>query len=460
MNKQSIKGEVAEPFSANLRRFFMAGIFKAYDIRGIYPSQLNEEIAENIGRAYIEFLGAKRIVIGRDMRPHSLPIFKALAKGITGQGADVVDLGLCSTPMSYYANGRLGADGSIIITASHNPAEWNGFKLCREQAIPISGATGILDIERIFNAKSWSKSAKKGAVTKYDIAPEYGEHLRKFAKLDRKLKVVADFANAMGSYEIAGIRDLFEVIPLFEELDGSFPNHEANPLEVHTLDPLRAKVKETGADFGAGFDGDSDRCGFVDDKGEIIPMDLFTALIAQDVLSRGPATILYDLRSSRAVKECIEANGGKAIMSRVGHAFIKAQMREYGAVFAGELSGHYYFKENYTTESQGLAFLMLANLICKSGRKVSELIAPLRKYSSSGEINSKVADVKTVLEKIKSKYTDGHMFELDGISVEYKNWWFNVRASNTEPLLRLIVEADDKKTMEARKDELLKLIRG
>ncbi len=438
----------------------MAGIFKAYDIRGIYPEQLNEDMAEKIGRAFVHFTGARKIVVGRDMRPHSVPLFKALAKGMTEQGADVVDIGMCSTPMSYFANGKLGADGSVMITASHNPGEWNGFKLCRKEAVPISGMTGIADIEKIVQSGSWAKSSSKGKVSTYDIRKEYGEFLRKYAKLDRKLKVVADFANAMGSYEIAGIRDMFDIIPLYEELDGTFPNHEANPLETHTLDALRAKVKETGADFGAGFDGDADRCGFVDDKGEIIPMDLFTALIAQDILSEGPATILYDLRSSWAVKECIEKNGGKAIMSRVGHAFIKAQMREYGAVFAGELSGHYYFKQNYTAESQGLAMLKLANLVCKKNRKVSELVAPLKIYSSSGEINSKVADVKSVLEKIKKQHSDGRMFELDGISVEYKDWWFNVRASNTEPLLRLIVEARDRKTMEEKRDALLKIIRG
>ncbi len=439
----------------------MSGIFKAYDIRGIYPEQLDEKTAEGIGRAFVEFLGAKSVVIGRDMRPHSVNIFNALSKGMTEQGADVIDIGMCSTPMSYYANGKLGVDGSVIITASHNPAEWNGFKLCRKDAVPISGATGIADIEKIFHDKSWKTNVSKiGKIRKYDIAPEYGEHLRGFAKLDRKLKVVVDFANAMGSLEIAGIRDLFEIIPLYEKLDGTFPNHEANPLKTETLDVLCEKVKEHGADFGAGFDGDADRCGFVDDKGEIIPMDLFTALIAQDILSRGPATILYDLRSSRAVKECIEANGGKAIMSRVGHAFIKAQMREYGAVFAGELSGHYYFKENYTTESQGLAFLMLANLICKTGKRTSELLAPLRKYFSSGEINSKVADVPSVIAQIRSKFSDGRLFELDGVSVEYKDWWFNVRASNTEPLLRLIVEADSKQKMEARRGELLKIIRS
>ena len=438
----------------------MSGIYKAYDIRGIYPEQLNEEIAEQIGRAYIEFTGAKKVVVGRDMRPHSKPLFDALAKGMTDQGADVVNLGLCSTPMSYFANGKLGADGSIIITASHNPGEWNGFKLCKALAVPISGATGIADIEQIVAAKSWKKSDVKGKITNYDIGPEYGAFLAKHAKLSRKLKVVVDYANAMGSYEIAGIENLFEIIPLYKELDGTFPNHEANPLKLDTLDVLREKVRETGADFGAGFDGDADRCGFVDNNGEVIPMDLFTALIARDILSDGPATILYDLRSSWAVKECIEQNGGKAIMSRVGHAFIKAQMRQYDAVFAGELSGHYYFRENYTAESQGLAFMKLANLICKTGKKVSDLVAPLRKYFASGEINSKVADVPAVLARIKAKYADGHMFELDGISVEYGDWWFNVRSSNTEPLLRLIVEAKTQARMEAKRNELLALIRG
>ena len=433
----------------------MAGIFKAYDIRGIYPEQLNEEIAEKIGRAYIEFTGAKKVVVGHDMRPHSTPLFKALAKGMTEQGANVINLGMCSTPMSYFANGKLGADGSIIITASHNPAEWNGFKMCLANAVPISGATGIMDIERIVKDESWRKCDRPGMVSDYDIAPEYAEFLRKHAKVNRKLKVVVDYANAMGSFESAGIEKFFDIIPLYKELDGTFPNHEANPLKHDTLDAVRAKVKEVGADFGAAFDGDADRCGFIDDKGEIIPMDLFTALIAQDILSEGPATILYDLRSSRAVKECIEANGGVAVMSRVGHAFIKAQMRAYDAVFAGELSGHYYFKENYTAESQGLAFIKLANLICKSGKTSSELVAPLRKYAFSGEINSKVADVKGVMAELKEKYADGNQFELDGLSVEYKNWWFNVRSSNTEPLLRLIVEADDEPTMAARRDEIL-----
>ncbi|MBO7327616.1 MAG: phosphomannomutase/phosphoglucomutase [Lentisphaeria bacterium] len=437
----------------------MSGIFKAYDIRGIYPTDINEDIAYAIGRAYITFTGAKKVVIGRDMRPHSQQLFDGIARGITDQGADVIDLGLSSTPQSYFANGTLKADGSVMITASHNPGEWNGFKLCKADAVPISGATGIMDIQKIAESKAWQEPAVKGKISTYDITGKYGEFLRSFAKLDRKLKVVVDYANAMGLYEIAGIRDLFDIVPMYDVMDGTFPNHEANPLKTDTLDAIRAKVKEVKADFGAAFDGDADRCGFIDDLGEIIPMDLFTALIAQDILAKGPATILYDLRSSRAVKECIEENGGKAIQCRVGHAFIKNQMRENDAVFAGELSGHYYFKQNFTAESQGLAMIMFANLICAKNQPLHELIAPLKKYFSSGEINSKVADVAPILAEIKAKYTDGNMFELDGVSVEYDRWWFNIRASNTEPLLRLIVEADTRELMETKRDELLSIIR-
>ena len=438
----------------------MSGIFKAYDIRGVFPGEINADMAEAIGRAYIEFTGAKKVVVGRDMRPHSADLFEGLARGITGQGADVIDLGLCSTPQSYFANGTLKADGSVMITASHNPGEWNGFKLCIADAVPISGVTGIMDIQRIVEEKSWKPCSVPGKVSTYDIKAQYREFLRSFIKFDRKFKIVVDYANAMGLYEFAGIADCFEVIPMYDTLDGTFPNHEANPLKSDTLDAIRAKVKETGADFGAAFDGDADRCGFIDDEGNIIPMDLFTALIAQDILSNGPAVILYDLRSSRAVPECIKSLGGTPIQSRVGHAFIKAQMRETGAVFAGELSGHYYFKQNYTAESQGLAMIMLANLICAKKMPLHTLIAPLKKYFSSGEINSKVADVKPVLDAIRARYTDGNMFELDGISVEYDKWWFNIRASNTEPLLRLIVEADTPELMESKKAELLKIIRG
>ena len=393
------------------------------------------------------------------MISEAVTLFEAFAKGAMTQGADVIDIGLCSTPMSYYANGFLKADGSVMITASHNPGEWNGFKLCIANAVPISGATGIADIERIVTTGDFKPAAAQGKLSTYDIAPEYAKFLRAHVKFTKKYKVVVDYANAMGSKEIAGIKDLYDIIPLYEELDGTFPNHHANPLELDTLDAIRAKVKETGADFGAAFDGDADRCGFIDDRGEVIPMDLFTALIAQDILSEGPATILYDLRSSWSVPECIRENGGTAIMSRVGHAFIKNQMRENDAVFAGELSGHYYFKENFTAESQGLAMVKLTNLIKKSGKRVSELVAPLRRYAFSGEINSKVSDVSGILEQIRQKYADGKLVELDGISVDYPDWHFNIRASNTEPLLRLIVEGKTQKLMEEKRDELLALIR-
>ena len=245
----------------------MAEIFKAYDIRGIFPIDINEEIAEKIGRAYIEFTGAKKVVIGRDMRPHSQELFNGISRGIMAQGADVIDLGLSSTPQSYFANGTLKADGSIMITASHNPGEWNGFKLCKANAVPISGATGIQDIKEIALSGSWKKSDKQGTLSTYDIKPEYAAFLKSFIKpTDRKLKVVVDYANAMGLYEIAGITELFDIIPMYDVLDGTFPNHEANPLQLDTLDAICAKVKEVGADFGAAFDGDADRCGFIDDK--------------------------------------------------------------------------------------------------------------------------------------------------------------------------------------------------
>lgn len=438
----------------------MNSIFKSYDIRGIYPNEINEEIVEKIGRAFVTFLKAKKVVVGHDMRSHSKPLFDALTRGMNYSGADVINIGLCSTPMTYFANGFLKADGSIMITASHNTAEWNGLKPCRAQAVPISGKTGIKDIEKIVHDGSWDNPPIKGKIINHDISPEYGAHVRKFSKLNRKLKIVADFANAMGSSEIKGIRELFELIPMYEELDGTFPNHEANPLITETLHDLCKKVKETGAEFGAAFDGDADRCGFVDSDGNIIPMDLFTALIAEDILKDGKQTILYDLRSSKAVKECIESNGGNAIMCRVGHAFIKAQMRDTGAVFAGELSGHYYFKENFTAESQALALLKFANLICLSGKTSAQLVAPLRKYFATGEINSKVKDPKEVLKLLREKYLNGKILELDGLSVEYDDWWFNVRTSNTEPLLRLNLEADTKEKMIQKRTEILNLIRS
>ncbi len=439
----------------------MAGIFKAYDIRGIYGDTLTEDIAYKIGRAFVTFLKCKKVVVGRDMRTHSEPLFQALAKGLTEQGADVIDLGLCSTPMSYYANGKLGADASIMITASHNPGEWNGFKMCREEAIPISGATGIMDVEKIANEESFDAPAEKpGAITPHDIVPDYVAHIQAHAEIKRPVKIAVDYANSMGLFEGKVLEGLVEIDPLFDELDGSFPNHEANPLKLDTFEALQKMVRAGSYDFGIAFDGDADRVGFVDEKGDIIPMDMITALIAQMVLHEEKGPIYYDLRSSWSVKEVIEENDGEPLMSRVGHAFIKQQMRDAKAIFAGELSGHYYFRENYFTESSSMAVIYVASLVSQSDKPLSGLIAPIQRYFASGEINSEVEDVQAVFDTLREKYTGGKVIELDGLSIEFDEWWFNVRPSNTEPLVRLNLEAKSAELMAERRDEVLAVIRS
>lgn len=448
----------------------MAGIFKAYDIRGIYGQDLTDEIFYKIARAYALFANVKRVVIARDIRPHSEPLFAAFAKGLNDLGVDVIDIGHASTPMSYFANGTLKADGSVMITASHNTKEWNGCKLCRANAVPISGATGIMDIERmVLSGELGTDAPVKGTITKVDILPEYAKHVKSFAHMARPLHVACDFANGMGICEAESFKDTSLTYDgLYEDFDGSFPNHEANPLKTDTLKDLQALIKANPGKyaFGVAFDGDADRAGFVDEKGEIIPMDFTTALISQDLLESNPGAVcFYDLRSSKIAAETIAESGGKPMMSRVGHSFIKEQMRQNDAIFAGELSGHYYFKANFTAESSSMAAFALANIVAKSDKPLSELVAPLRKYAQSGEINSKVAcDPKEILVKIKELYGNrGELFELDGVSIdawENEGWWFNVRCSNTEPLVRLNLEARDHALMETMRDEVLALIRG
>lgn len=439
----------------------MAGIFKAYDIRGVYGDTLTDDTAFAVGRAFATLLTCKKVVVGRDMRPHGKPLFEALVKGLTRQGADVIDLGMCSTPMCYYANGSLGADAGIMITASHNPGEWNGFKLARAQAVPISGTTGIAEVERIIHEQAFAPEAERPrSVSAHDIVPEYIRHIGSFSEIKRPVNVVVDYANAMGIYEGKVLENLIKIEPLFKELDGTFPNHEANPLDLDTLKPLQEKVREGGYDFGMAFDGDADRVGFVDEKGDIIPMDLAAALMAQEILKREePGVVFYDLRSSWAVKEVIEENGGTPRMSCVGHAFIKQQMREAEAVFAGELSGHYYFRENYYTESSSLAALLIANVISGSDKPLSEWVRPIQRYYASGEINSEVTDVKASFSRLQEKYPEGKKVELDGLSLEFDEWWFNVRPSNTEPLVRLNLEAKTRALMESKRDEVLRVIR-
>lgn len=440
----------------------MAGIFKAYDIRGIVGESLNDDIAFKIGRAFATLLKPKTVTVGHDMRPHSMPLFKELARGLTLHGVDVVDLGLCTTPMSNYGNGTLKADAGIMITASHNPGEWNGMKLSRAQAVPISGDTGIADIEAIVNNEAFdAPAASPGTVTSHPIAEAYMESIRQHANVKRPIRIAVDMANGMGIVESGVFEGILDVDPLFDTLDGTFPNHEANPLKEETYEALQAKMRADGNyDFGVSFDGDADRAGFTDENGTIIPMDMITALIAIDVLSRTQGVVLYDLRSSKAVQEIIEENGGIPRMCRVGHAFIKQQMRDEDAVFAGELSGHYYFRDNFYTESSALAVISVANIIAAAGKPLSELIAPLQRYAVSGEINSEVESPEKVLDTIRTTFADGKQFELDGVSVVYDDWWFNVRMSNTEPLVRLNLEATSADIMVEKRDALLKLIRG
>lgn len=448
-------------------------IFKAYDIRGIYGTELTEDIFYKIARAYAQFTGVKggRVVVARDCRKSSDSLFAAFAKGLVDEGVNVLDIGLGSTPMSYFANGSLKADGSVMITASHNTKEWNGCKLCKAGAVPISGATGIKDIEKLVEAMNGEEPPTGvGTITKVDISREYAEHVKKFAHLARPIHVAMDFANGMGIAESCAFldQDMLTHDDLYGDYDGDFPNHDANPLHQETLKDLQELIRSNPGKyaFGVAYDGDADRAGFVDEKGEIVPMDFVTALISKDLLKSEPGSAcFYDLRSTKMAEETIAAAGGKPMMSRVGHSFIKEQMRQNDAIFAGELSGHYYFKANFTAESSAMATYALANIVSASEKPLSELVAPLRKYFQSGEINSKTAvDPAEILAKIKAIYASrAKVFELDGVSVdawESEGWWANVRMSNTEPLVRLNLEGKTKEIMEAMRDEFLAQIRA
>ena len=447
-------------------------IFKAYDIRGIYGQDLNEDIFYRIARAYAQFCGFTskgKVVVARDCRTSSDSMFAAFAKGLVDEGVDVLDIGMASTPMSYFANATLKADGSVMITASHNTKEWNGCKLCKANAVPISGATGIKDIEKIFEGISLNEPpAGVGEVTKVDVSAQYAEHVKTFAHLKRPLHLALDFANGMGIAEAVAFKDsMITYDALYGEYDGNFPNHDANPLKTETLADLQAFIRANPGKyaFGVAYDGDADRAGFVDEKGDVIPMDFTTALISQDMLASNPgAACFYDLRSTKVCEEVIAAAGGKPMMSRVGHSFIKEQMRQNDAIFAGELSGHYYFKANSTAESSSMATFALANIVSASDKPLSELIKPLRKYFQSGEINTKtVTPPAEILAKVKSIYAaKARVFELDGVSVdawETEGYWANVRMSNTEPLVRLNLEGKTKEIMEAKRDEFLAVIR-
>ena len=445
-------------------------IFKAYDIRGVYPDSLNEDVARDIGRAFVNHLGlsGSRVVVARDMRLSGEDLEEAFIEGVTGAGADVLDLGLVSTDALYFAVGHLEEPGGAMITASHNPKEYNGFKLCREDAIALSGEQGIGQIrDLIVSGKLPDPAEYAGSVEESDIAEAYARHCLTFIDTEglRPLKIVVDAGNGMAGKMLPPIFEKlpFEYVPMYFEPDGSFPNHPPNPIEPENMEELQERVVAEGADFGAAFDGDADRVFVVDEKGATISGDLLATLVAKNVLEKEPgATILYSAVCSKAFPELVEREGGKAIRTKAGHSIIKPQMRENDAAFGGEHSGHFYFRDNYFADSGIIAMLTVAELVARQEGPLSELLAPIDSYVRSGEINSEVEDQSVTLAKVEKHYTqrdDPKIDHLDGLTVDFGDWWFNLRPSNTEPLLRLNVEASDRETLEQERDELLKIIR-
>jgi phosphomannomutase len=441
-------------------------IFKSYDIRGVYPTEIDESTIEAIGRATVIKLNAKDIAIGRDNRASSPALFAALVRGITTQGANVIDIGLATTPMTYFASHILPVDGAISLTASHNPGEYNGLKISLHDAVPLGLTTGLGEIRDIAQAGNFPTPERTGIVTTKNITDEYFAFIQTFADFrERDFQVAIDPAHAMGVLELP-LYKKFPNVAITELLYGTLEEpgtcpHEANPLQADTLTELKASVIKTGADIGIAYDGDADRIGFVDERGEILPMDLVTAIIAPEILKRHPgATILYDLRSSLSVKEEIERAGGIAHECKVGHANIKRQMRDEGAVFAGELSGHYYFNEGYAAEMGSLPAILLMNIMSSTDKKLSELVASVKRYAHSGEINMEISNAAELMEKVRAHYADGTLDELDGVKITYPDWWFSLRASNTEPLLRLNCEGTTRETMEKKRDELLAFIKA
>ncbi|HWN23038.1 MAG TPA: phosphomannomutase/phosphoglucomutase [Gaiellaceae bacterium] len=440
-------------------------VFKAYDVRGLHPAELDEEGAYAIGRGYVEQFEPRRIAVGRDMRVSSPAMASALIEGAADGGADVLDLGLVGTEMVYFAVGELGLDGGVCVTASHNPKEYTGMKIVRRGALPVGGESGLLDV-RDRALKGFGEVARRGTVEAHDVWPGFVDKVLSFVDVEvmKPLKVVIDAANGMAGAMLPPVLERLpvEAVTCHFEPDGTFPNHEPNPLLPENREFIVRKTTEEGADLGVAYDGDADRCFFVDDTGDFVPGDFITALLAESILEKeGGGRVIYDVRASRAVPETIERAGGEPLMNRVGHAYIKHRMRKEGAVFAGEVSAHYYFRDFSQADSGVVPFLLVLELISKRGRKLSELLAPFReRFFITGEINTPVADVALKLQELKERYADGRVTHLDGISVDYDDWHFNVRPSNTEPLLRLNLEASSQELMEAKRDEVIGLIRA
>jgi phosphomannomutase len=445
----------------------LAKIFKAYDIRGVVPAELDEEIAERTGAAFVRVTGATAVVTAHDMRESSVPLASAFARGATSQGADVIEAGLGSTDLLYYASGALDVPGAMF-TASHNPARYNGIKLCRAGAKPVGQATGLTEIRDLVSSGVPAHDGPAGSVSQRDLLSGYADHLKTLVDLSdiRPLKVAVDAGNGMGGHTVPAVfRGLpIDLVPLYFELDGTFPNHEANPIEPENLRDLQAAVLREGADVGLAFDGDADRCFVVDEKGQIVSPSAITALVAVRELAKHPGSkIVHNLITSRAVPEIISEHGGTPVRTRVGHSFIKQTMAETGAVFGGEHSAHFYFRDFWFADSGMLAALHVLAALGEQQGPLSGLLSSYTRYVASGEINSEVSDQAATTARVREAFegregvtTD----ELDGLTVGGDDWWFNLRPSNTEPLLRLNAEASDEQTMRKIRDEVLAIVRG
>jgi phosphomannomutase len=441
-------------------------IFKAYDVRGTVPDQLDADLCGRIGAAFGRFVadedGAERVLVARDMRPSGVQLAAAFALGVQRQGLDVVDLGLASTDLTYFASGRLDAPAAMF-TASHNPAGYNGIKVCRAGARPVGEQSGLGEIKRLARAGVEPAPTSPGRVDTIDLLGEFADHVRSFVDLGAlaPLRVVADTANGMGGLVVPAVFEAlpFELEVMYGELDGTFPNHPADPIQPENLRDLQARVRETGADVGLAFDGDADRVFLVDDKGEPLSGSTTTAIVAAGVLEREPgATILYNLICSHAVPEVVREHGGVPVRTRVGHSFIKAVMAETGAAFGGEHSAHYYFRDNFRADSGCIAALVVLEQLSKAGVPLSTLRKPYDRYAASGEINTAVDDPGAVIERVAAAYPDADQDRVDGLTVDHGDWWFNLRPSNTEPLLRLNLEALTREACDAHVAEVRALI--
>ena len=442
-------------------------IFKAYDIRGIVPDELDEQVAESVGAAFARLTGARSVVTVHDMRTSSAPLAEAFARGAAAQGADVIEGGLGSTDMLYYASGALGIPGAMI-TASHNPAKYNGIKLCREGARPVGADTGLTELRDMAAAGVPSTGGPAGTISGRDLLSGYADHLKTLVDVSaiRPLTVAVDAGNGMAGHTVPRVFEGLPIslVPLYFELDGTFPHHEANPIDPENLRDLQRAVLDSGADIGLAFDGDADRCFVVDERGHLVSPSVLTALIAVRELAREPgATVIHNLITSQAVPEIIAEQGGTAVRTRVGHSFIKARMAETGAIFGGEHSGHFYFRDFWFADSGMLAALHLLAALGGQDAPLSQLLAGYSRYVASGEINSEVADQAGATAQVRAEFAGRpgtSADDLDGLTVTGDGWWFNLRPSNTEPLLRLNAEAADEATMLRLRDEVLGMVRG